>query len=785
MDTDELKELYATESREHLEILNTSLLDLESNPNNLEIIKELFRAAHTLKGMAGTMGFEKVSNLTHVMENILDRLRNQEMNVNTEIINRLFEAVDTLEILINEGEDAVAGELADVIDNLKGCASGDCIDEIESTSQETVALGTDYSVGLNAAEIEAAQELLTEESVPLLLKVTLEEDCAFRSLRAKMVSDELAEYSELLKGNPPLENIEDAEVGQVFHILLITEMLPEDIAELVVGISEIKEVETEVIDSLADLSIEFESESTGVEDFALNLDDQEIAQAKEEIDLEAGTIYLLKVTLDDGCVFESLRAKMVRDELDELGELIKGNPALENIENAEVAKEFYILFVSEADSDSILEAIERISEIEDLDLKRIESLAQLKEEEQQKKAQQQKKSTGSSISRKLKSSSTIRVDVERLDDLMNLVAELVIKRTQVESVGESYELDELNKQLKSLGKVTTELQDSVMKMRMVPINIVFNRFPRMIRDLAQELNKEINLEIEGEETELDRTIIDEIGDPLVHIIRNAVDHGIESPEERKKAGKDPVGTVKMSAFHEGNNVIIEIKDDGGGINPEYIKQEAVSKGVVTREEAENLSDQEIINLIFSSGFSTTEEVSDVSGRGVGMDVVKNKIESLSGSVDIYSQVGVGSTFTIKLPLTLAIIQGFLIEVVEQKYVLPLDTIQEIVKVTEEDIKTIRQEEVIQRRGTVVPLISLREELNKPSYEQKPEQISVVVVRIGEESYGLIVDSIIGQQEVVIKRINDLSDGVEKIAGATILGDGSVALIIDIEEITHG
>lgn len=390
----------------------------------------------------------------------------------------------------------------------------------------------------------------------------------------------------------------------------------------------------------------------------------------------------------------------------------------------------------------------------------------------------------SSLSSKLRSSSKIKVDVDRLDDLMNLVAELVIKRTQVESIGLDYELDELNKKLKSLGKVTSELQDEVMNMRMVPINLVFNRFPRLVRDLSQELGKEINLEIEGEDTELDRTIIDEIGDPLVHILRNASDHGIESPEERKEAGKDPEGTIKLSAFHEGNNVVIEIKDDGGGINPEHIKQKAVDNGVISREESQKMSDKEIINLIFASGFSTVEDVSDVSGRGVGMDVVKNKIESLSGSVDIASEVGKGTTFTIKLPLTLAIIQGFLINIADQKYVLPLETIQEIVKVKPDNIKTVNQQEVIQRRGTVIPLISLREELNKPGYEEDPDHISVVIIEIDQEYYGFTVDSIVGQQEVVIKRINDLADEVKKIAGATILGDGSVALIIDVEEITN-
>lgn len=665
MDMEELQELYATEAEEHLEVLNRSLLDLEDNPHNLDIIKELFRAAHTLKGMAGTMGFEEVSNLTHAMENILDKLRNEEMKVTTEIMNLLFKSVDTLEILANEGEESLGYDLDEVISELKAYASG---------------------------EIEA------DESVP----------------------------------------------------------------------------------SEADTS----TEAGGT--YSLQLTDEEIEEVDDKLTDESA-IYMLDVILEEDCVFGALRAKMVANELESYGELIKGRPELKNIEEKEIEEKFHIIFISETDKEKILNSLNRISEIESIELEEVEGIEELKVSETEEKEEKDKQDSSpgkSSLSSKLRSSSKIKVDVERLDDLMNLVAELVIKRTQVESIGLDYELDELNKKLKSLGKVTSELQDEVMNMRMVPINLVFNRFPRLVRDLSQELDKEINLEIKGEDTELDRTIIDEIGDPLVHILRNAVDHGIESPEERKEAGKDPEGTIKLSAFHEGNNVVIEIKDDGGGINPEHIKQKAVDNGVISIEESQNMSDKEIINLIFASGFSTVEDVSDVSGRGVGMDVVKNKIESLSGSVDISSEVGKGTTFTIKLPLTLAIIQGFLINIADQKYVLPLETIQEIVKVKPENIKTVNQQEVIQRRGTVIPLISLREELNKPGYEEQPDHISVVIIQVDQEYYGFTVDSIVGQQEVVIKRINDLTDEVKKIAGATILGDGSVALIIDVEEITN-
>ncbi|GAB6136825.1 chemotaxis protein CheA [Halanaerobaculum tunisiense] len=531
MDMDEFQELYASESREHLNILNDSLLMLENNPQNTEVINEAFRAAHSLKGMASTMGFDKVSELAHALENVMDLFRNDKLTVETEIINVLFAAVDNLELLSSNPEGVAEEKLERLIGELNSIAN-----------QE------EDSVISNKNQSQAATD------------------------------------------NPDL-------------------------------------------------------------------------------------------------------------------------------------------------------------------------------------------------SKRLKSNSKIKVDVEKLDSLMNLVAELVIKRMQVESVGENYDLDELNKKLKPLSKVTTELQDAVMEMRMVPISQVFNRFPRLVRDLSQELDKDINLVIEGEETELDRTIIDEIGDPLVHMIRNAIDHGIEEPEEREQAGKPREGLVRLSAFHEGNNVVIQIEDDGAGIDPEVIKEKALEKGVVDQAELDVMSDQEIINLIFAAGFSTAQEVSDVSGRGVGMDIVRNKIESLNGSVKIDSKLGEGSTFTIKLPLTLSIIQGFLTEVADQKYLIPLEFIQEIVDVTPDEIETIRQEEVIQRCGAVIPLISLRDKLNKPEDVADKEEISTVIVEVEDDYYGLIVDSIIGQQEVVIKRINDLSEDIEKIAGGAILGDGNIASIINVEEIT--
>ena len=671
MDMDEFQEMYASESREHLDILNDALLTLENDPENMEMINESFRAAHTLKGMAGTMGFDQVSELAHAMENILDELRNGKIKVTTEVINLLFRAVDNLELLSNDPDEVE--DLEGLIKELRNYTGGSS--EMSSTQQSSGAYSNNEYFSLDEDELEMVEETPGET---VIIKVILESDCVFKSLRADMVFESLEELGELIKANPSIDDIREEKLDEEFQVLFLTKESEETLCDALSNISEVDTIEIEFVEDLEELSADQES-TEGVQ--------------------------------------------------------------------------------SEDDSTT--------------------------EDDQKESSKSKKKSKTQSLSSRLRSSSTIKVDVDRLDSLMNLVAELVIKRTQVESVARSYDLDELEKKLKPLSKVTTDLQDAVMEMRMVPISMVFNRFPRLVRDLAQDLEKDINLKIEGEETELDRTIIDEIGDPLVHLIRNSIDHGIEPPEERVEKGKEREGLVKLSAFHEGNNVVIQIEDDGAGIDPDVIEEKAIDKGVASPSEIENMSDQEIINLIFAPGFSTNEEVSDVSGRGVGMDVVKNKLDSLNGSIDIKSEVGKGSTFTMKLPLTLSIIQGFLTTVADQKYVIPLESIQEIVDVKPEDIQTIRQEQVIHRRGSVIPLISLRDKLGKEDKFEEEEEISTVIVEIANDYYGLMVDSIIGQQEVVIKRINDLSENIEKIAGGAILGDGSIALILNVEEITIG
>jgi len=363
---------------------------------------------------------------------------------------------------------------------------------------------------------------------------------------------------------------------------------------------------------------------------------------------------------------------------------------------------------------------------------------------------------------------------------MNLVGELVTNKVRLEQIGMTHRLTELTETLEQMDRVTTDLQSVVMKVRMVPVSQVFNRFPRMVRDLAKELDKDINLTIEGEDTELDRTVIDEIGDPLMHLLRNSLDHGVEHPDEREAKGKPRTGEVGLIARHEGNNVVIMVTDDGSGINADKIRNKAVEKGMVTRDEADALPDADAVRLIFLPGFSTAETITDVSGRGVGMDVVRSKIESLGGHVDVETKIDEGSVFKIKLPLTLAIIQAMLVKVQNEMYAIPLGSIDSTINITPNDIKTVQNKEVIVLRGQIIPIARLGEVLSVPKGEDSGEEdIFVVVVHVGDHKIGIVVDNLIGQQEIVIKTLGKLLSGLKMLAGATVLGDGHVAMILDV------
>lgn len=373
---------------------------------------------------------------------------------------------------------------------------------------------------------------------------------------------------------------------------------------------------------------------------------------------------------------------------------------------------------------------------------------------------------------------TIRVNIDRLDSLMNLFEELVIDRGRLEQIAKELENNELTDTVERMTRISGDLQSIILNMRMVPVETVFNRFPRMIRQLTKELNKKIELIIEGADTELDRTVIDEIGDPLLHLLRNSLDHGIESPEERVKKGKPEKGTVLLKAYHSGNHVFIEVEDDGGGINRKKVLEKALERGVITEREAETIEDHQIDSLIFAAGFSTADEISDISGRGVGLDVVKNKLESLGGSVSINSTEGQGSLFSIQLPLTLSIISVLLVKLEEETFAIPISSIIETAVIKKSDILQTHDREVIDFRGFIVPVVYLKKQFHVPNANELEEELHIIVVRKGDKLTAFVVDSFIGQQEVVLKSLGDYLPNVFAISGATILGDGQVALIVD-------
>ncbi|MBR4904252.1 MAG: chemotaxis protein CheA, partial [Selenomonadaceae bacterium] len=524
----------------------------------------------------------------------------------------------------------------------------------------------------------------------------------------------------------------------------------------------------------------------------------------------------LKVTLAESCLLKSARSYMVMNSLEEVGEVIRTIPPAEDLEQEAFDREFEVILVTTADEEVVQNAVLGISEIEKAETQVIKFGTPAAKAPAPVINEQKSTSTAAATAptpapapapkpsapvnappkpaaggasggnaaanaaaqKKSHAGQSVRVDIDKLDTLMNLMGELVINKVRLEQIGQTHRLSELTETLEQMDRVTTDLQNIVMKVRMVPVSQVFNRFPRMVRDVTKELNKEINLTIEGEDTELDRTVIDEIGDPIMHLLRNSLDHGIEMPDEREAKGKPRVGEVGLIARHEGNNVVIMVTDDGKGIDAGVIRRKAVEKGLFTQDEVDQMEDADAVRIVFLPGFSTAEKISDISGRGVGMDVVKSKIESLSGQVDVETHVNEGSIFKIKLPLTLAIIQAMLVQVQDEMYAIPLASIDSTLSIQPSDIRTVQNNEVIVLRGEIIPIIRMEETLMVPHVKDTNE-LFVVVVHAGDSKAGIVVDKLIGQQEIVIKTLGNLFMGLKMFSGATVLGDGRVALILDV------
>ncbi|MBN1067041.1 chemotaxis protein CheA [Clostridium botulinum] len=673
MDTSQYMTMFLEESLDNLQTLNESLLDLEQNPEDNDKVNEIFRVAHTIKGMAATMGFNDVAELTHKMEDVLAKFRDGELKVTQEVVTVLFDCLDTLERMIDNiqssSEESI--DIEDIIKSLENIA----IEKEAENVQDSIEIenkdldDAESSFELNQYDLSVIKQAKEKEFNVVEVKIKISKNTLLKSARAFLIVKDLEDHGEILKSKPSTEEIENEEFDLDLSFILVTHNTLEEITNVVHGISEVEKVEVSMVE----------------------IDNEVLAKEIEEAELE--------------------KTETVTKEVKE-------------------------------------------------------NKSALKTESRAKKTNSVKKDSK-------KAHQSVRVDLVRIDNLMNMVSELVIYRTRLEQIVMDHKSPELNETLEQVGRTTSDLQDLVMKIRMLPLDTVFNRFPRMIRDVSIELNKEINFIIEGAETELDRTVIDEIGEPLIHLLRNAADHGVESREDRIAAGKNPVGTVKLVAYQEGTKALIKVVDDGAGINVERVKAKAEEKGINT----EGLSDNDIKNLIFAQGFSTNEVVTDISGRGVGMDVVKTKISSLGGTVDVFSKEGEGSTFVIKLPLTLQIIQALLVKIGEETLAISLGFIDRVIDYKEENIKTSNGREVIIYRENVIPLVRLNETLDIEAGET--EKKFVIIVNVGDKTIGLLVDSLLGQQEIVIKPLGETLKSLDQYIGATILGNGLVTLILDV------
>jgi two-component system chemotaxis sensor kinase CheA len=694
MDVSQYLEIFIDESSEHLQTLNDCIMTLESEPENKDTINEVFRAAHSLKGMAGTMGYKRMQHLTHDMENVFQEVRSDKIKVDSSMIDLLFECLDAIEGYLNnikessdegtEDNEVIIKELNDFIAKANGEAVADAAPKEEAKSEEASsdaaaegAQGAKYeSIELSDDEIKSIADAKEAGGKVYGLTVYIQKECLLKAARAFLVFRAIEEFGQILVYRPSSQDIEDEKFEQDFSIIISTNETLDKVIEASKSVSEIEEV------------------------YGGEFSEKKPEEPKQE----------------------------------EKKQEVAATPKESKPAPAPAAKP------------------------------------------QAGAAAPAKKPAGKPATNR-----TVRVDIEKLDALMNQVSELIIAKNSLASISSqegNISSQSLHDQIEYLERITTNLHESVMKVRMVPIESVVNKFPRMIRDLSRTLDKKMELVMTGEDTELDRTVVDQIGDPLQHLLRNSADHGLEDNATRIERGKPEVGTIFLNAYQEGNNVIIQVGDDGNGIDTEAVKNKAIERGIITPEQAETMSQKEIVNLLFMPSFSMAKKITDISGRGVGLDVVKSNIEQLGGDVETKTRLGEGTTFTVRLPLTLAIIQALMVEIRDEKYAIALGSISNIENIPVGDIKYVQAQEVIHLRGMVIPLIRMDRVLDFEPQED-PESLTVVIVKLGDSQAGLVVDNLMGQQEIVIKSLGKYINGNKLISGATILGDGEVALILDV------
>lgn len=688
-DIQKYRDLFFEETDEYLQSLNEHLLILEKDTESPGIIDEIFRSAHTLKGMAATMGYTTMTELTHNMENVLDLFKSGKLKITSSVVSVIFKCLDKLsEIVEDLRQDHYPDyDISLLLAELDGLTDADV--EVKETPVEQVDAKVMLKSEISDIDKGVIRSAIERGFHAYAITVQVVENCMLKGARAYLVVNKLEQQGEIIQTQPGAEDLEDGNFDRTFKLIYLSMVSRDDVLEIIENVSEIDEVLVEEIR------------------------EESLSEAKEEKKKEPKKAVKAKAKekKTEIHVVEEVSAKEV---------MVKDTPVMEA---------------------------------------------------HKEKTPENGKNGGHG-------NQSIRVDLSRLDNFMNLVSELVIYRTRLEELSTRYKATEINEPLEQVARITSDLQDLVLKIRMQPVNVVFNRFPRMIRDLTQELDKDMDLIIQGEETELDRTVVSELGEPLVHLIRNAADHGIESAEERKAQGKNPKGTIHLIAYQEGNKVVIKVSDDGKGIDPEKIKESAIRKGIPV----EGLGRNELIQLIFNHGFSTNTEVTSISGRGVGMDVVQSKITSLGGSIDVTSEVGKGTNFVIKLPLTLSIIQALMVHVGKETFALPLGLIEKVVKAKEGDVKESHNGEVYIYRDKVIPVVRINEKLGVAS---DSDHRHIILVLIGGKQYGLLVDELIGQQEIVIKKLSGSLSRMNEYLGAAILGNGDITLILDVGNLVSG
>ncbi|SYX82821.1 chemotaxis protein CheA [Paenibacillus alvei] len=686
MDLNQYLSMFIDEANDHLQALNEHMLELENQPDDVGIVQVIFRSAHTLKGMSATMGFEDLASLTHQMENVLDLVRNQQLAMDSFIFDTLFRSLDALEAMVSDITNGGEGkaDVTAIVAALQSIVKGDYKKEASSADVSSADDAEEQNERLDEFQRSILEQSVEAGMNVYYIHIRLREDCVLKAARAYMVFQVLGQYGEVVKSNPPAQDIEQDKFDNGFTVFFVS---GEDAERLQQEIGQVSELD-----------------SVQVQPFTL----EDIRNWNSQIEeVQAG-----------------------RQEAAATAAPVKPEVKTEQPAAAEAAP---------ARKPSSTQA------------------------------------TGKAVANR-----TIRVDIERLDVLMNLLSEMLIDRVRLEQLSGDLKHHDLTDTVEHLSRVSSDLQNIVLKLRMVPVDTVFSRFPRMMRDLAKSLDKKIDFIITGAETELDRTVIDEIGDPLVHLLRNAVDHGIESIEDRIAAGKPETGTVHLRAFHSGNHVFIEIEEDGHGIDRAMVLKKAIKNGVVTAERAAQMSDEQVYMLLFASGFSTAEKVSDISGRGVGLDVVRSKITSLGGHVIVESKLGQGTKFIVQLPLTLSILSAMLFRLGSEKYAIPLSSIVETSMVKKEKIRRVHGGiRMVDYRDSVIPLLSLSTLFDCPNYsDMEEEEVEIIIVRKGDRMAALAIDDFIGQSEIVLKPLGSYLKNTPGFSGATILGDGQVALIID-------